>query len=229
MLKLIGILGCVAFFMSTLSGCSQLPNGNRNGTLSDEEHARQLVANQQYLDLVAEIKRTPDPARLKLLREYYVQTSYYNPYLLLENAWSIKTFDAIANKNWSDCLAHTDSILARNYISLNAHYGAMVCNFESKNVDKGEYHQEVLDSLMVAIWQTGDGKSPESAFFCTSTVELYAFVNLHGFNVKGQALVWVNNKPYDKMEIVNPRDEHEFTWYFDISSQAAKGFSVPEL
>lgn len=212
-----------------INGCSQLPDQTSAAEADPAALAQHEVANQRYFDLVAEIEQRPDPARLKTLREHYVTTSFYQPYFMAERTLSSSMFEAIANKDWPDCLQQADRLLRHNYISLNAHYGAMVCQFESGQPEKGEYHQEVLDSLMAAIWESGDGKSPETAFFCTSTTELYAFVQLHGFDVKGQGLIWHNEKPYDRMIIHNPRDGHEFDWFFDISAQMAKGFSVPEL
>lgn len=211
-----------------LNGCSQLSAPAPATKVDPALLAQYEAANQRYFDLVAEIEQLPDPARLKRLREHYVTTSFYQPYFMVERTLSSTMFEAIANKDWQHCLQQTDRLLRHNYISLNAHYGAMVCQFESGQQEKGEYHQEVLDSLMTAIWESGDGKSPETAFFCTSTTELYAFVQLHGFDVKGQGLIWHNEKPYDRMTIHNPRDGQEFAWYFDISAQMAKGFSVPE-
>lgn len=220
------LLVCVLLLSN---GCSQLPVQAPAAKADPATLAQYEVANQRYVDLVAEVEQKPDPTRLKTLREHYVTTSFYQPYVMTERTLSSSMFEAIANKDWPGCLQQAERLLRHNYISLNAHYGAMVCQFESGQPEKGEYHQEVLDSLMAAIWESGDGKSPETAFFCTSTTELYAFVQLHGFDVKGQGLIWHNEKPYDRMTIHNPRDGHEFDWYFDISAQMAKGFSVPEL
>ena len=188
------------------------------------QQAQQDAADQQYQILLADAQQAPEPRRLSLLREAYIKTSAYKPYQMAERAISSLMFEAIAKKDWQQCLSHTSKLLAEQFISLNGHYGAMVCQFESGNTEQGEYHQEVLDGLMAAIWQSGDGKTPETAFFCTSTTELYAFINLHGFNAKAQALVWHEEQPYDVMTIVNPRDEHEFTWYFNINAQMARGF-----
>jgi len=209
-----------------LSGCAQQPEPQQAAmpAMSVAQQAQQEAADQQYQLLLADAQQAPEPRRLALLREAYIKTSVYKPYQMAESAISSLMFEAIAKKDWQQCLSHTSKLLAEQFISLNGHYGAMVCQFESGNTEKGEYHQEVLDGLMAAIWQSGDGKTPETAFFCTSTTELYAFINLHGFNAKAQALVWHEEQPYDLMTIVNPRDEHEFTWYFNISAQMARGF-----
>jgi hypothetical protein len=209
-----------------LSGCAQQPEPQQAAmpAMSVAQQAQQEAADQQYQLLLADAQQAPEPRRLALLREAYIKTSAYRPYHMAERAISSLMFEAIAKKDWQQCLSHTTKLLAEQFISLNGHYGAMVCQFESGNTEQGEYHQEVLDGLMAAIWQSGDGKTPETAFFCTSTTELYAFINLHGFNAKAQALVWHEEQPYDLMTIVNPRDEHEFSWYFNICAQMARGF-----
>jgi hypothetical protein len=219
-------IGILTALLLLLSGCAQQPEPQQAAApaMSAAQQAQQQAADQQYQLLLADAQQAPEPRRLSLLREAYIKTSAYKPYHMSERAISSLMFEAIAKKDWQQCLSHTSKLLAEQFISLNGHYGAMVCQFESGNTEQGEYHQEVLDSLVAAIWQSGDGKTPETAFFCTSTTELYAFINLHGFNAKAQALVWHEEQPYDLMTIVNPRDEHEFSWYFNISAQMARGF-----
>ncbi len=230
-------IGILTALLLLLSGCAQQlqsqqgaaaamsasPPMSATPLMSAAQRAQQDAADQHYQLLLSEVQQAPEPRRLASLRQAYTKTSAYRPYSMVERALSSLMFEAIAKKDWQQCLSHTTKLLAEQFISLNGHYGAMVCQFESGNTEQGEYHQEVLDGLMAAIWQSGDGKTPETAFFCTSTTELYTFINLHGFNAKAQALVWHQEQPFDLMTIVNPRDEHEFNWYFNISAQMARG------
>lgn len=219
-------IGIFTALLLLITGCAQQVVNQQQADApakSAAQHTQQQAADQQYQQLLAEAQLAPEPRRLSILREAYTKTSAYKPYSMAERAVSGLMFEAIAKRDWQQCLKHTSTLLTAQFISLNGHYGAMVCQFESGNTEQGEYHQEVLDALMAAIWQSGDGKTPETAFFCTSTTELYAFINLHGFNAKAQALVWHEEQPYDLMTIVNPRDEHEFSWYFNISAQMARG------
>lgn len=159
------------------------------------------------------------------LRETYVLTSLYNPYFGPERSLSQAMFDGMTEENWAVCLESSNKILDANYISLNAHYGAMVCSIESGDKDGGIYHKYVLEGLLDAIWATGDGKSTETAFFCTSTSELQAFIQLHALQTESQALVHSEGKSFDVMEVKDPESEEAFTWYFDISAQWALGFN----
>ncbi len=224
------MLGCIKKGMAimvlygSLLGCQSTPEREHTVKRSPLS-AAQMATDEQYASLIADIKAGPDPARLKTLREHYVNTSYYQPYNMAEFTLGASMFAAISAKDWAGCLAQSATLLANNYISLNGHYGAMVCQLERGEQQQGEYHQEVLDSLVSAIWLSGDGKTAETAFFITSTAELYTFVQMHGLEVTQQALAWHNETPYDVMTILNPRDNTEFTWYFDISAQMNKGFA----
>jgi len=180
--------------------------------------------NARYNELITVIKRAATLGNFKELRDVYVLTSHYHPYGSPERSFSKAMFEGIGSKNWKACLENTHKILKFNYISLNAHYGAMVCSYESDNEKQGEYHKYVLNGLLDAIWATGDGKSKETAFFSTSTLELQAFINLHGLETVDQALVRDEGKIYDLMGVRDPKKDEEFKWYFDISAQWALGF-----
>ncbi|MCF4009742.1 DUF4919 domain-containing protein [Rheinheimera sp. UJ63] len=211
--------------MLQIVGCSQVSTY----PLDPLQQQRLAQANLQYKSLIADIEQSPDPARLATLRKHYISTSFYQPHTMTERVLSTAMFDAIKQQQWQDCLLQSDKILKTNYISLNGHYGAMLCHLESQQQPQGEYHQEVLDSLMAAIWQSGDGKSTASAFQATSTTELYTFIQMHGLDIQAQALLWQDDTPYDVMTIVNPRDGTEFVWYFDISAQMLRSKSTAGL
>lgn len=153
----------------------------------------------------------------------YPLTSAYNPYGGIEVQQKEIAFAAMEQKDWNTCLQATNTILDINFTSLTGHFGAMMCHFESGNRDLGEYHNAILDGFIDAIWRSGDGRTSATAFYITSTNDLYAFVQLHGFMATGQSLVYYQQKPIDAIDIKNPETMEESVWYFDVTAQFRRG------
>ena len=205
--------------IALLSACASVPQGSSAANFAPYD--------ARYHELIETVKALATTAQFEELRQVYVKTSYYNPYTGSERALSQLMFEAMESQNWQACLDNANEILDTNYISINAHYGAMVCSFESGNEDAGVYHKYVLDGLVGAVWAGGNGKSMKTAFFCTGTTELYAFINLHDFKVVGQALVHNQGRSYDVMELES-RGGRIFNWYFDITAQWTRGMEGVE-
>lgn len=205
------------FSIILISACSAT---QQNKTVPKIDHVKY---DAKYSELVDIVKKSASQEQFIELREVYVLTSHYKPYLSPERALTQTMFQALNNEEWSVCLDNSNKILEFNYISLSAHYGAMVCSFESDNKTQGKYHEYVLNNLLDAIWATGDGKTTETAFYCTSTPELQTFIQLHGLEAVDQALIHHKGKSYDLMGVKDPKENKEFKWYFDISAQWALG------
>ena len=206
------------FLTILVSACSTTQQNESTAKIDYEKY------DTRYNDLISIVKDIASQEQFMELREAYVFTSHYKPYLSPERALSSVMFEALNNKNWNECLEKSNEILDFNYISLSAHYGAMACSFESGESKQGDYHKYVLNNLLDAIWATGDGKSIETAFYCTSTPELQSFIQLHGLETIDQALIHHEGKAYDLMGVKDPKEDKEFKWYFDITSQWALGF-----
>ena len=175
----------------------------------------------QYKALVEAIKAGQSDV-FDDIRRTYVKTSHYAPYLGPELALGKSMRVSIDQQDWSACVEHGETLLETNYINLDAHYGSMVCHGEQGHITESEHHKYVLTGLIRAIWSTGDGKSPETAFFSTSTHELKAFLRLNGFEPISQALSHDGGKSYDIMKVKDRQTREELTLFFDITTQWQK-------
>lgn len=182
------------------------------------------LADQAYLDQLARVTAKPDVAGYATLRKLFVKTSRYPSHQQLEQALTGAIFQAIEQQDWQVCQDKAETLLKSSAISLNGHFTAMVCAEKTNNASKAAWHKQRLDALIEAIWQSGDGKSAATAFFCTGTAELYAFIRLHGLKVIQQDLLIEQGKSYDVMELSDEQTQQRVTWYFDVSSQMAVGF-----
>jgi hypothetical protein len=99
----------------------------------------------------------------------------------------------------------------------------MICYFESGQQENGEYHNVILDGFMDAIWRSGDGSTPATAFYITSTNDLYAFVQLNGMIAIGQSLVYFEQRPMNAIKVEDPQTKQESIWYFDVTAQFRRG------
>lgn len=180
--------------------------------------------NNEYNELVRKLKVIPSFDDVKRLKKIYVETSFYKPYLGTEKTLSNSMYSDIENKDWHACLAVTREILRTNYISINGHYGAMACSVELKKKQQSEFHRTMINFLLDDIWQSGNGRTPETSFEITSSAELYAFLNLAGLEVMNQSLLEHQNKSYDRIGVKDPETGDEFDLFFDITTQWEKGF-----
>jgi hypothetical protein len=153
----------------------------------------------------------------------YPLTTKYSPYGNVEQAQKLVAFASMEEKNWDACLHATKLILEENYTSITGHYGALACHFESGQQENGEYHNAMLDGFIDAIWRSGDGKTPATAFYITSTNDLYAFVQLNGMVAIGQSLVYYEQRPMNAIKVQDPQTKQQSTWYFEVTAQFRRG------
>ncbi len=210
----------VLIFVSAilLSACATKPGREIPGAPDNS------AANALYEELVESIKTRDNPADFAEIRRIYIHTDKYKPYFGPEMSLSKTMFNALQAENWDQCIESSEQILNDNFISLNAHYGAMVCFYKSEKADKGEKHRSILDGLLDAIRVSGDGRSAQTAFYSTSTAELRAFLQLQGLEIVDQALVHDQGRAFDLMGVRDPQSGEEFSLYFDITAQWARGF-----
>ncbi len=181
-------------------------------------------ADKDYNALVAKFKRQEGSSLdFDTIVRIYPLTSNYSPYANVEQAQKLLAFESMERKNWEDCLIATSLILEENYTSLTGHYGAMVCHSELRQSDLSQYHNVMLDGFMDAIWRSGDGRTPATALYITSTNDLYAFVQLNGLIATSQSLVYYEQRPIDAIQVEDPQTMQESTWYFDVTAQFRRG------
>lgn len=206
---------------AVLSACA----ANQEKTTDDKQIER--AASQpgfekedaRYKELVEAIKAGTRSHVFDEIRRTYVKTSHYSPYFGTELALVGSMRASMDQKDWNACVESGNELLETNYISLDAHYGAMVCHGELGHISESEHHKYALTGLMRAIWSTGDGISRETAFFSTGTHELKAFLYLNGFEPIRQALSHDGGKSYDIMTVKERESGTELTLFFDITTQ----------
>lgn len=207
------------------------PETHNQAALAKEQQgkAKQHILNYakadaDYYALIAKFERQGVQAiDFDDILRIYPLTTKYSPYGNVEQAQKLVASASMEEQNWDACLHATKLILAENYTSITGHYGAMVCHFESGQQEIGEYHNVIFDGFMDAIWRSGDGKTPATAFYITSTNDLYAFVQLNGMIATGQSLEYLAQRPMNAIKVEDPQTKQKSTWYFDVTAQFRRG------
>lgn len=177
-------------------------------------------AEADYVALLAKVKVKPVAADVKRLRDLYVRTKRYQPYGA-DGFPPDQIFEALDAKKWETCRAEAQKLLDRNYIDMNAHLGAMLCNREDGRRAEADHHDAMLTHLVETIRASGDGKTPKTAFVTYYTPELYAFLAVHGLQTLGQALSSADEdgQVFDIMSVKDRESGKEFSLYFNITWQ----------
>ncbi len=200
-----------------LTGCAS--NSTKSKPIINYEKS-----DSDYLALVNKIKNNEASAKdYDSIIKIYPLTSFYDPESDKEPTAKLVSQTQMENQQWQECLITNYALLDINFTSLTGHYGAAICSVELGNLALGRFHNAILDNFIEAIWRTGDGQTPQSPFYITSSNDLYAFIQLHQLVAVGQSLIYVNNYPIQAIKVQQPESKRTTTWYFDVTPAFRKG------
>jgi len=131
-----------------------------------------------------------------------------------------------ASGDWTGAFASAKRALDRNYASPIAHYDAMIACQKLQQKGEAATHEKILNALLDSIRQSGDGKSPETAYFVVTGQEEYIFLGrvLH-LQGRSQSLARKEGHFYDRLLVLDPAtNKTQDLWFnadFDFSEQLA--------
>ena len=152
----------------------------------------------RYEVLLEKLKNKDQSLDFKDLRLAYTETSHYSPYGSDKESQKAM-FAAIKASQRDEVLKQSAATLDRNYLDINAHFGAFLANQGKGVTEKAEFHKFVARGLLDSILNSADGKSMDTAFVVISTDEEYALFSALGLRVTAQALINEKGHNYDKM------------------------------
>ena len=177
---------------------------------------KEAVAEEQsYSSLLARVKNFDRSVDFAVLRLAYAGTPDYNPLDKYGGAQEAM-FDALKNKQYETALKHAQSILNKNYVDIDVH---LVCKYiygEMNNPEKRDFHQFVVKGLINSIFNSGDGKSLETAYLVINKDEQTIILAVLGFKKKMQSVKSSNGHLYDVIEALNPETGKTSLLYFNV-------------
>ena len=178
----------------------------------------------RYQEEIQKIQNRDEAADFTNLRMVYTNTSLYEPFGGKEKLLLDTMFRALQKNDYKVCIDQAEEILESNYASLNAHYAAMNCQYQMGDRETSAYHRYVLDGLVSSISESGDGVSKESAFVVISQLEMKAFLDLKGMQIRKRKLDRDKRRgrAYNVMSVSDSEGQRRKV-IFDVTIQMSKG------
>ncbi|MFZ0959901.1 MAG: DUF4919 domain-containing protein [Terriglobia bacterium] len=173
-------------------------------------------APDKYQTLVTRVKQGDTTVDLLELRRAYADSTEYTDG---SDPDARKAMMSAFNKgDFDGALEQAKKIFDAYYLDIEAHEFAYLAYREMHNQEEAEFHHRIAHGLIQAIFQSGDGKSRETAWEVLSTHEEYIILQVLGLRPGSQSLIQDGKHSYDELEAVDPKTEQKVTLYFNIDT-----------
>jgi uncharacterized protein DUF4919 len=168
-----------------------------------------------YDSLVARLRNGDRGIDYLSLRLAYAETPQYDPYdFRTESRTAMRA--AIAAGNYGKALVVAESILATNYVDIEAHLAAAESMHALGDPAKANYHGAIARGLVESIRTYASGRTPDSAIVVISILEEYMLLASQGLERKMQALTTCGGHPCDLLESVERASGKTRRLYFNV-------------
>lgn len=213
------------FLVVFISACASSPETAKEESATKKQILNYAKADQDYIRIAKKITTENATGEdFDRILKLFPLTSFYSSNDKIEQEIKQQSSKYMTQNEWFPCLRVNRQLINRNYTSFTGHYGMAICSHEARDFDGAKYHNWVLDSFIEAIWRTGDGKSPETAFYINTVHDLIAFVQLHQLQVVSQKLIYHGQVPIQSVKVQNPKNLREYDWYFDMTAQFRRAY-----
>lgn len=173
------------------------------------------ASTASYDEMVKEVQGGNLSIDFTELRMKYAASPGYEPE---EGSDKVKEMYGRLNaKDFKGALAIANQILAKQYVNIDAHIVASVACEGLHDDTAAKLNHDVVVGLVRSIVDSGAGTSVETAYKVISVGEEYALMRVLGLRPGTQSYLHVGEKSYDKMEMINVRDNSTVTRYFDVT------------
>lgn len=125
-------------------------------------------------------------------------------------------FESLNGKDFAKALKDADTVIASEYVNLDAHFVAYIAHRELQETEKAKFHRAVFNGLAKSILDSGDGKTPEKAMVVIAVHEEYVVMRILGVSATKQSVTHTNGHSYDVMEVQDNKSGATGTLYFNV-------------
>lgn len=122
---------------------------------------------------------------------------------------------AMSAGNYAEALKQANLILANDFLNIDAHFVALTASRALGDWQTAAFHRSFIRGMIRSIMDSGDGKSPQTAWRVISAQEEYVIMRVLGYVTPEQSLVQKDGHSYDVMRAKNPQTGIEETFYFN--------------
>jgi hypothetical protein len=177
-------------------------------------------AKDSYKELVQQLRNGDLSVNFFDLRMKYAASPQYAP-----EEGSDKIRDMYGNLNAKDykgALDVANAVLQRQYVNIDAHIVASAAYEGLGDHKAAKLHHDIAAGLIRSILDSAKGTSIETAYKVISIQEEYAVMRVLGLRPGSQAYMANGKHTYDKMEMVDPKNNSTVTLYFDVTLSDAQ-------
>jgi len=175
-----------------------------------------------YAKLLAAAMADPEAADFAELRLAYAARPDFDPYhLALESRQAIEK--ALGEEPSPAAIEVLDQALAANYVDAEAHMAAALLHEQAGDRAKSDYHKKFARGLILSILESGDGRSPETAFVVIGIWEEYLLLNVLGLSPTRQGLFEHGGSHYDSISVTQGETSQAAELFFNIDRFFGRG------
>lgn len=176
----------------------------------------QVKSAPSYNELLERAKRGDRDLDYQALRYAYAASPGYHPYGGSLRALKTAMGKAYREKDCARVNGEAAKILEIDYVDIDAHMLADLCFRQLGDTARAEFHRAAARGLMRSILQSGDGKSPESAFVVIAVDEEYSLIGAMSLKVQKQSLVNRDGHAYDRMDVTGADADKADVLFFNV-------------
>jgi len=146
------------------------------------------------------------------LRMAYTRSNYYRPYSRRSGVTELSNL--LDEGKYQEVIDKALKLLVPNFVDINFHSIVLSAAEKLNNEKLISFHSFILNKLLKSILNSGDGKTPETAYVVINVDEEYALLSSLGLERIGQFLL--NNKQGYDLLIVVDSEGNQSKIYFDV-------------
>ena len=179
------------------------------------------AAEPSYDDYVAQVKAGKLDIDYTAFRMAYAASPKYEPYGAARLLLGPMKKAYVAG----DCqaaMAHAKEVLEVNFVQIDAHMVTAACQKRAGNEEEARREHAVFMGLVRSVFNSGDGKSPETAFVVIAIDEEYAVMAALSLTLVTQALINHGGSAFDRLEVKRRDSDQPLTLYFNVDRPQAQ-------
>lgn len=150
------------------------------------------------------------------LRMAYTHTKDYSPYGNSASDSLKRVTQFIDSIKYNSAILMINKIHEIEYVNIPSHLYLGYIYDQLGDSIKSQFHYMIYDELLNSIYQSGDGRTPQTAYIVISTKEEYQFLNWFNLQFHSQSLIDKDEYSFDLMSVTDPNTNEAFEIYFNI-------------